>query len=133
MRATLGPKTSFVILEKPHALLLSVFLLFVSSAAWADTLREIALTTYLRDGPGLGYRAVDEAETGTRVSVLGCANGWCNVMYEGVSGYVAQTAVASAPPAFTSFKAQNCFVDGQASYHGNRAVQFCQSAAPAKP
>ncbi len=101
---------------------------FMSTAGTfaATPLREMELTTYLRDGPGVRYRAVDEAETGSLVSVVRCADGWCNVLDGGVSGYVAQSALA-APGVLSPMQNRVCRVDSQASYHGGCDVLFCRS------
>lgn len=90
--------------------------------------RAINLTTYLRDGPGIRYRAVDEAETGTLVSVIGCADGWCKVVEGGVSGYVAQSTLAN-PTQSAALKNPVCIVGPEASYHGSRDVRYCRSGA----
>ncbi len=96
----------------------------------ATSERELLLTTYLRDGPGLRYRAVDEAQTGTLVSVIGCVGGWCNVLYGGVTGYVAQSALTVAAGEPTPVKNPPCIVGAEASYHGSRAVRYCRASTP---
>ena len=96
-------------------------------AATSD--RAINLTTYLRDGPGLRYRAVDEAQTGELVSVIGCADGWCNVLDGGVTGYVAQSTLVIPTGAPTPLKNPVCNVSGESSYHGSSDVLFCRSGA----
>jgi uncharacterized protein YraI len=97
--------------------------------------RAINLTTYLRDGPGVRYRAVDEAETGTLVSVVGCADGWCNVVDGGVLGYVAQSTLSAPSDQSAPLKNPVCIVGPEASYHGSRDVLYCHSgtASNTKP
>jgi hypothetical protein len=102
--------------------------------------RMIDLTTYLRDGPGLRYRAVDEAQMGTLVSVIGCADGWCNVIDGSVMGYVAQSTLVPPGEQAAQLKNPVCIVGPEASYHGSRDVRYCRSgvssngiSAAAKP
>ena len=93
----------------------------------ADALARISLTTYLRDGPGVRYRAADEAQMGTQVSVISCAKGWCNVAYDGVSGYVAQAMLTPAADTTAPPESTACFTDKEAGYHGGRDVRYCRT------
>jgi uncharacterized protein YgiM (DUF1202 family) len=105
----------------------ALIVLALPTPSRADASRRISLTTYLRDGPGVRYRAADEAQMGTQVSVIGCANGWCNVAYDGVSGYVAQATLAPAADTAASPKSTTCFTDKEAGYHGGRDVRYCRA------
>ena len=109
---------------------LSAVFLGVDGTSATTLVREIGVTTYLRDGPGLRYRAVDEAQMGTSVSVIGCANGWCDVLDGNVSGYVAQSTLAISTNQTSRTQNHACVVGEQASYHGNREVLFCRSGIP---
>jgi hypothetical protein len=108
--------------------LLGSYTLSDTVASAAPPERMIGVTTYLRDGPGVRYRAVDEAEMGTMVSVLGCADEWCNVLDGGVGGYVAQSTLA-LPGEAVPLKKPACIVGAEASYHGSRDVLYCRADA----
>jgi uncharacterized protein YraI len=106
---------------------LIAFFLNAQATLAASPQRIIDLTTYLRDGPGVRYRAVDEAQAGTLVSVIGCAAGWCNILYGGITGYVAQSTLASPAGQTPAPKNPVCDVGSESSYHGSRDVLFCRS------
>ena len=56
----------------------------------------ITWTTYLYQGPSTRYQVADEVTTLQRVDIVGCANGWCRVSYEGRTGYVMADVVVHA-------------------------------------
>lgn len=60
----------------------------------------------LRAGPGAEHAAVAEIPEGAAVAVEECMPGWCEVTYEGISGFIEivaatpeETSAALAPPA----------------------------------
>jgi hypothetical protein len=50
----------------------------------------------LRQGPGTTYPVITLIPAGTPVSAGGCNAGWCQVSFQGQSGYIIATAIA--PP-----------------------------------
>ena len=56
----------------------------------------ITWTTYLYQGPSTHYSVADEVVQLQRVDILGCANGWCHVSFEGRTGYVMAEVVVRA-------------------------------------
>lgn len=51
--------------------------------------------TWMRVGPSPWAKEIDEIPAGWPVTVLTCADGWCSVVNDGASGYVAQTMLAA--------------------------------------
>ena len=55
--------------------------------------------TYLYEGPSLQHLVIDELTQGQAVTILGCANGWCKVSYEGGQpGYITEETVTTGDP-----------------------------------
>ncbi len=56
--------------------------------------------TFMYEGPGLHYRSIDEVRQGQALTVLTCADGWCQVSFEGGRpGYILAEVVATGNPA----------------------------------
>jgi uncharacterized protein YraI len=45
----------------------------------------------VRQGPGTGYRVVDQLRSGESVDVRGCTGGWCRVEHSGPDGWVSSS------------------------------------------
>ena len=102
----------------------------------------ITWTTYLYQGPSTHYQVSDEVMQLQPVDILGCANGWCHVSFEGRAGYVLAEVVVhagenpAAPPAgvlgqpAASLEPNPrgpCFMANQKGGNGgNELTQFCQ-------
>ena len=84
--------------------LISALVLAVTATAAPPPARSgapavVVWSTYLRNGPGAAFPALDEVEHDTRVVRLGCAGGWCRVRTAAAEGYVDQSALQlTAPP-----------------------------------
>jgi hypothetical protein len=50
----------------------------------------------LRQGPGTSYTVITLIPAGSPVNVSGCQSGWCQVSFQGQSGYIIATALG--PP-----------------------------------
>ena len=82
--------------------------------------------TFLRAGPGLEYAVTDEVDREAALDVVKCAGTWCEVRYEGASGWVLASTVARAAPAQpTPHGTQACFEDRQAGYGKGERTRFC--------
>ncbi len=55
--------------------------------------------TFEYEGPDLHYSVIGEVRQGQILTVLGCANGWCNVSFDDTSGYILAEVVATGNPA----------------------------------
>ena len=102
----------------------------------------ITWTTYLYQGPSTHYQVADEVLALQRVDILGCANGWCHVSFEGRIGYVLAEVVvhagenpAAPPPGVLAQPAASlepnprgpCFkVNEMGGNGGNELTQICQ-------
>ena len=56
----------------------------------------IGTNVNLRQGPGTSYTVITLIPAGAPVNVSGCNAGWCQVAFQGQSGYIIATALA--PP-----------------------------------
>src|SRR5580700_10543039 len=56
----------------------------------------IGTNVNLRQGPGTSYTVVTLIPAGAPVNVSGCNAGWCQVTFQGQSGYIIATVIA--PP-----------------------------------
>jgi len=65
-------------------------------AAGAPPPAVVGTNVNLRQGPGTNYTVVTLIPAGTPVNVSGCNAGWCQVSFQGQSGYIIATAIA--PP-----------------------------------
>ena len=79
-------------------LALAITLLTVALPAAASP-GEITWTTWFRIGPGRNYAVRDEIPNQTVLDVVGCANGWCQVVWGNWTGYVESNTVAQPVPA----------------------------------
>ena len=90
----------------------------------------IRATSYLREGPAIAYRTIDEVAGGVSVQVIACANEWCRIQLGDATGYVASAALNRAPPPTMSPDArQACFLNPISGYHGTRDEEFCSPAS----
>ncbi len=94
------------------------------AAPWVGS---VSWTTFLHEGPGLQWRVEDELDTATEVDVLGCANGWCKVAYDGAYGYLLRDVLtpASAGPAEQPKQSQDCFDARRAGAGNGKLFTFC--------
>ncbi len=53
----------------------------------------VTWSTYLRAGAAQTSEALDEVEHGDRVRVLGCSDRWCEVVDDGLRGFVDRDAL----------------------------------------
>ena len=99
-------------------------------------------TTYLYQGPGPHYSVADEINQLQPIDILGCAKDWCQVVYEGRTGYVLAEVVvragedpANPPPGVLAQPAAAlgpapkgpCFTANQTGGNGgNDLTRFCQ-------
>ncbi len=99
-------------------------------------------TTYLYQGPGSHYSVADEINQLQPIDILGCAKGWCQVVYEGRTGYVLAEVVvrrgedpANPPPGVLAQPAAAlepapkgpCFTANQMGGNGGYDLtRFCQ-------
>lgn len=89
----------------------------------------IGVTSYLRVGPGLRYRPVDEVLSGRSVEVLDCDPAWCRIRAGDRVGWVARGTLVEGPSPMTPTSAATCFVNAQSGYHGTRDLRFCSPGA----
>ena len=52
----------------------------------------------LRQGPGTNYPIVITIPAGAPVAVTGCSGAWCQVTFQGQSGYIIATSLGAPPP-----------------------------------
>jgi hypothetical protein len=52
----------------------------------------------LRQGPGTNYPVMTTIPAGAPVSVAGCSGQWCQVSFQGQSGYIIASAIGQGPP-----------------------------------
>ncbi len=55
--------------------------------------------TFEYEGPDVHYAVIGEVRQGQILTVIGCANGWCNVSFDDTSGYIVAEVVATGNPA----------------------------------
>ena len=55
--------------------------------------------TFEYEGPDLHYGVIGEVRQGQILTVIGCANGWCNVSFDETTGYILAEVVATGNPA----------------------------------
>ena len=124
------------------ALLLAAATLAGSAAAARAEPGLVTWTTYLYEGPGRHYQVNDEVEQMTALDVLGCADGWCHVAFEGRTGYLMAEVVVTrgqdpaAPPpgklgqpaaSLTPTPRGPCFESNQKGGNGgNELTRFCE-------
>ena len=59
--------------------------------------------TFMYEGPGLHYRSFDEVRQGQALTVLSCADGWCQVSFDGGRpGYILAEVVVTGNPAMAA-------------------------------
>ncbi len=59
--------------------------------------------TFMYEGPGLHYRSFDEVRQGQALTVLTCADGWCQVSFDGGKpGYILAEVVVTGNPAMAA-------------------------------
>jgi len=92
---------------KPARLLLCAGVFAVMTATSASAKTGYAVTTVnLRSGPATTNDIVTKIPGGSRIEVNNCTNGWCEVTYQGKSGFAIETAldtsgrVRRAPPGY---------------------------------
>jgi uncharacterized protein YraI len=94
---------------RPNRAMLVAGLLALSSGFAAAAPATIVTNLKLRTGPGLTYEVVTTMPAGALIDAAACANGWCQVLFAGMTGYadaryigfgaaVAPAPVVVAPP-----------------------------------
>jgi uncharacterized protein YraI len=88
----------------PLAVCAGVFAIF--TATYAAAKPGYAITNVnLRSGAGTNNDVVAKIPGGSRIEINNCTNGWCEVTYQGKSGFAIETALDTsgrAPPRRTS-------------------------------
>lgn len=74
------------------ALAVSATPLFARTAVTADLVN-------LRSGPGVNYSIVTAIPPQTPLDILRCRNAWCQVLWQGQTGYISSSLLATAAPA----------------------------------
>ena len=109
------------------AVLLSFSMLCIANVAAADE-RSANFTAYLREGPGLRYRVIDEIATGQRVDVAECNDGWCRLLLDRATGFVPQ-GVLDATREERARAPTTCFLNRGNGSRGGMPEQFCYEPA----
>ena len=85
---------------KPARLALCAGAFAILSAAYAEAKPGYAVTNVnMRSGPGTNNEIVTRIPGGSRIEVNTCTNGWCEVTWNGKSGFAIETAVSDRAPA----------------------------------
>ncbi|MGA8357547.1 MAG: SH3 domain-containing protein, partial [Xanthobacteraceae bacterium] len=58
----------------------------------------VNINVNLRQGPGTNYPIVITIPAGAPVAVAGCSGAWCQVTFQGQSGYIIATSLGAPPP-----------------------------------
>ena len=59
----------------------------------------VATNVNLRQGPGTNFPIIITIPAGAPVAVSGCDSGWCQVTFQGRSGYIVATSLGGPPRA----------------------------------
>ena len=103
-----------------------LFVLFTCAGARAEQ-RSVGFTSFLREGPGLRYRVVDEVATNELVDVAQCVDGWCRLMLDRATGFVSEAAlVVPHPLRVPGF--ETCFLNRGNGERGGVPERFCYQA-----
>ena len=87
---------------------------------------KLAWSTYLRSGPGQTYRALDELEHGTPVTVAACSGRWCRISADGLEGFIDREALdLPRLPTPGSAASPACVVAGQTDARAPKPTRFC--------
>src|ERR1700751_3901348 len=79
---------------KPARLMICTAAFAVLSTSYASAKTGYAITTVnLRSGPATTNDIVTKIPGGSRIEVNACTNGWCEVTYQGKSGFAIETAL----------------------------------------
>lgn len=84
----------------------AILALYLSASALAAQAGQVDSTVYttvavpLREEPNARARIVARLPADTRVRMAGCAKGWCEVGFNGLSGYLRRRSLTAkrAPP-----------------------------------
>ena len=87
---------------------------------------EVTWTTWFRIGPGRNYAVRDEIPNDTLVEVLGCENGWCQVVWENWTGYVESQTVTQPVPSSASPPAHDCVQNQRSGYGRGETLTLCE-------
>ena len=87
---------------------------------------KITWTTWFRIGPGRNYAVRDEIPNETVLDVVGCSNGWCQVVWENWTGYVESAAVIQPPPATTEPHPHDCVQVDRSGYGKGETLNICE-------
>ncbi len=87
---------------------------------------EITWTTWFRIGPGRDYAVRDEIPNDTVLDVIGCQNGWCQVVWQNWTGYVEADVVAQPVPATTAVAPHDCVQNRRDGYGKGDELNICQ-------
>ena len=87
---------------------------------------EVTWTTWFRIGPGRNYAVRDEISNGTVLEVLGCENGWCQVVWGNRTGYVESGVVVQPVPATTPASPHDCVQTRRSGYGNGEELNICE-------
>ena len=102
-----------------------ITLLATASPAFASP-GQISWTTWFRIGPGRNYAVRDEISNGTVLEVLGCENGWCQVVWGNRTGYVESDVVVQPVPATAPSAPHDCVQNRRAGYGSGDELSICE-------
>lgn len=107
-----------------------------ASCAYAEP-GQTTWTTFLYQGPSTHYMVVGEVPQATELDVLSCKDGWCQVSFEGRTGYLMSEVVATGDPskpapglltqpaaAMVAEPKGPCFVVNQKGGNGGNALTY---------
>ena len=87
---------------------------------------EVSFTTWFRIGPGRNYAVRDEVSSGSVVEVIGCENGWCQVVWGNRTGYVESDVVVQPVPAIKPPAPHDCVQSRRSGYGSGEELNICE-------
>ncbi len=87
---------------------------------------QISWTTWFRIGPGRNYAVRDEINNGTVLDVVGCQNGWCQVVWGNRTGYVESDVVVQPVPVTKPASPHDCVQNRRSGYGSGDELSICQ-------
>ena len=102
-----------------------ITLLATQSPAFASP-GQISFTTWFRIGPGRNYAVRDEISNGSVLDVVGCQNGWCQVVWGNRTGYVESDVVVQPVPVTTPPSPHDCVQNRRSGYGSGDELSICQ-------
>lgn len=87
---------------------------------------EVTWTTWFRIGPGRNYAVRDEIPNSTVLDVIGCENGWCQVVWGNRTGYVESGVVVQPVPATAPVSPHDCVQTRRNGYGNGEELNICE-------